>query len=128
MFFSNEKITVGVAGIAIVVLCMVITFALSRRANRQRRTRDEELAARELATIVEEIQITAGGVICFILLIGTIVLAISAYSTAATVFQQIEAGVSLIAGCILWGLGVALGRRRTYRIYRSERREAYPER
>jgi hypothetical protein len=44
------------------------------------------------------------------------------YLMVTTVFQQIEVSVSMISGLILFGLGAALGRRRTYRIYRSENR------
>jgi hypothetical protein len=36
------------------------------------------------------------------------------YGKATTIFQQIEVGVSLIAGSIPFGLGVAIARRRTY--------------
>jgi hypothetical protein len=52
---------------------------------------------------------------CTLLLILTVIATVFAYSQATTVFQQIEAGVSLIGGCILFGLGTALGRSRTYR-------------
>jgi hypothetical protein len=56
------------------------------------------------------------------LLILTVLGTVFAYPQATTGFQQIEAGVSFIGGCILFGLGAALGRSRTYRVYRSEQR------
>jgi hypothetical protein len=83
---------------------------------------DEKMKARELAVMVEDINMTGWGGFSLIMLVLTLVGAFFGYVSAKTVFQQIEAGVSLIAGLLLFGLGTALGRRRTYRIYRSEQR------
>lgn len=111
--------------VAFILAGLSATSIIGAINGRRRRKREEEMEARELATIVEEVRITPGGVICFILLVITVIATAFSYISAATVFQQIASGVSLIAGCILWGLGVALGQRRTYRIYRSEKREPY---
>ncbi len=72
-----------------------------------------------IATIEEEVRLTAWGVISLILLILSVIGSLMVSAGATTVFQQIEAGVSLISGLLLFGLGVALGRRRTYRVVRS---------
>jgi hypothetical protein len=109
-------VVVGVF-IAIVGIWFALGVAAQKRSERMAALQD-----RELAVIVERVEVTVGGSLCTLLLIVTIIGTIFAYSKATTVFQQIEAGVSLIGGCILFGLGTALGRSRTYRIYRSERR------
>jgi len=49
-----------------------------------------------------------------------------AYSAANTVFQQIQAGVGMIASILLFGLGVALLRKRIYRVYEPGRESAAP--
>ncbi len=105
------------------VVAAVILIAAVTAAGKRRRQRQIELAARELAVIVEHVQISAFGGICVVLLFVTVIGSVFGYSAAKTVFQQIEAGVSLIAGCILFGLGAALGQSRTYRVYRSDQRE-----
>lgn len=74
-----------------------------------------------IATIEEEVRLTAWGAISLILLILTVIGSLIISTGATTVFQQIEVGVSLISGLLLFGLGVALGRRRTYRVVRAER-------
>lgn len=75
--------------------------------------------ATEIATIEEDVRLTGWGVFSLMLLILSVAFTAFAGMAAKTVFQQIEAGVSMIASLLLFGLGVALGRRRTYRIYRS---------
>jgi hypothetical protein len=65
-----------------------------------------------MAVIAERVETTGGGRLCILLLILIVIGTVFAYLQATTVFQQIEAGVSFIGGCILFGLGVALGRSR----------------
>lgn len=74
-----------------------------------------------IATIEEEVRLTGWGAISLILLILTVIGSLIISAGATTVFQQIEAGVSLISGLLLFGLGVALGRRRTYRVVRASK-------
>lgn len=120
--WSKDPRVQAVIGLVIIAVGIAVVFFILRERIVLRQQREAALAARELAVIVENTQVTSGGVICFALLILTIASTIFAYSKATTVFQQIEASVSLISGSILFSLGVALGRKRTYRIYRSEHR------
>jgi hypothetical protein len=60
--------------------------------------------------------------VCQALLGLTLLAGFASFSSAANVIQQIVIGVGMLAGLGLFGLGAALGRKRTYRIYRSEHR------
>lgn len=122
----NNQTIIGLIAVAAAAIVLALTgYNMVRTVRRERRAIDQQ-RARELAVMVEEVSMTAGGVLCLLLLIGTVLLSVGGYAAAKTVFQQIEAGVSLMSGCIIFGLGVALGRRRTFRIYRSEQREDWP--
>jgi NO-binding membrane sensor protein with MHYT domain len=81
------------------------------------------LATRELAVIIEHATMTGGGAICVFLLVITLAASVFSLIAATTIFQQIEAGLFLLVGCVLFGLGIALGHKRTYRVYRSEHRD-----
>lgn len=109
-------------GLAVVIVGLIVAAVVTGRREKERL---ETNLGGELAIITENIRMTAWGLLCVIMLIVMIVGSLVAYAHATTVFQQIEAGVSLIAGVLLFGLGVALGRRRSYTIYRSQQREPY---
>ena len=113
----------GLIAVGVICAALVLLVWAGIVAAQRRKEREANLAAREMATMIEETQVTPGGAICFALLVITVIGSFFAYGKATTIFQQIEAGVSLIAGSILFGLGVAIGRKRTYRIYRSEQRQ-----
>jgi hypothetical protein len=121
--WSKDPRVQAIIGFSIVAVGIAVVILILRERAVFRWPREAALAAREPAVIVRDTQVTSGGVICFTLLILTVASTIFAYSRAITVFQQIEADVSLISGSsILFGLGVALGRKRTFRIYPSEHR------
>jgi nucleoside permease NupC len=109
-------------GYAIVLVLAVLIAAALYYQRRRRRDETDELISRELAVITERIDTTAGGAISGLLLTLSVIAALFEYGAATTVFQQITAGVTLIGGMALFGLGVAMGRRRTYTIYRSQHR------
>jgi hypothetical protein len=115
-----------VAGISIVLIILVWFIGSKALATKMRIVKEQEkpraVEMRELAVMVEHVESTAVGNICGVLLVITLFFSMFGYSVATTIFQQIEAGVSLMAGVLLFGLGVVLGRKRTYRIYRSEHR------
>jgi chromate transport protein ChrA len=127
-----DKLTTGqpavdlAGGIAIALLVLSLValaiWRLARDAARARREHDD-LVARELAVIEEKISATPAGVLCVVMIFVVLIWTLQVEGRATTVFQQIEAGVALIAGLILFGLGAALGRRRRYVIYRSEHRK-----
>lgn len=113
--------------VAAVVLAFVIALAIWRinRDIRRHRAALQSVRERELATISEDVKLTAVGLLSVVLLVVTIFTTAAAYSRATTVLQQIEAGVAFLGACVILGLGAALGRRRTYTIHRSEQREPY---
>ena len=123
---SNNLVGLVLISLVAVALiaALVWTIIVLRRGARLRRLEQQALEARELAVIIEESQATIGGAVCIVALLVCVIGALFGYSRATTVFQQIEAGVSLMAGTMLFGLGASLGRSRTYRIYRSMQREA----
>ncbi|MGY4399878.1 hypothetical protein [Bradyrhizobium sp. USDA 3315] len=74
----------------------------------------------EVAEIREEITVTGWGTFSrFGLGLGILIETIALFG-ATSIFQQIQAGVAFIGTAIVCGLGVAMGRRRTYRVYRAE--------
>lgn len=91
----------------------------SRREAAKRR----DLKERELAVMVEETSITFGGMVSGAMLALTILASISLFAAAKSAIHEIEAAVVLLAGSVLCGMGIVLGRTRSYRIYRSEHRE-----
>jgi hypothetical protein len=114
-------------GIILLLVVALIVFGVgtanSMRALRRQREAEAALAARELAVIVEENKVTAGGTFSMLMLVLTILFAVGIFVSAKSAIHEIEAGVVLTAGSVVWGLGIALGRRRTYRVFRSEHRE-----
>jgi ABC-type multidrug transport system fused ATPase/permease subunit len=118
---SNPTVTLFVFGCIVIFVIVMIVLGL-REQKLSRRQQESALASRELAVIAEEIRTTGGGGFCIAMLILTVTGSSISYLMVTTVFQQIEVSVSMISGLILFGLGAALGRRRTYRIYRSENR------
>jgi hypothetical protein len=71
----------------------------------------------EMAIIKEEIEITGWGTFSRIGLTVAIGIETFALLGASNIFQHMQAGVAFIGSAILFGLGVALGRTRTYRVY-----------
>lgn len=120
---SPDQVKIVELGSGPVLLLLAALIGLAIWKERRRRVRQRALEARELAVIIEEVATTGGGNISFAMLVLTVLGSIAVFGGAKTVFQEIAAGVLLIAGAILFGLGVALGRTRTYRIYRSEHRD-----
>ncbi|AVT76598.1 hypothetical protein RPPS3_25350 [Rhodopseudomonas palustris] len=117
---ENESIVAGLVFFAIFVVVPAIVLARREWAYR----RQEAQAGQEAAVIIEHVRMTWVGIVSLMLLVLTVIGAIVAYIAARTEFQQVQAGVSLIGSVLLFGLGVALGRRRTYRVLRSERPNA----
>ena len=114
-------------GIVLLIVVALIVFGVgtanSMRVLRRQREAEAILAAREMAVIVEEYKVTAGGTVSLLMLILTVLVAVGIFVSAKSAIHEIEAGVVLTAGSVIWGLGIALGRKRTYRIYRSEHRD-----
>jgi len=97
----------------LIVVAMVLYWRRKDRTTAAAWSRDE------IATIVERVYVTGWGVFWGLVLALDCTISIVASMAATTIFQQIAAGVSLIGGAVIAGLGVALGRRRTYTVYRS---------
>ena len=121
MIITNEQIAEYGLALFFALVIALLVWRLRQHVSAQRQE-TEKLRTRELAVMEEQIRLTMGGAICWVLLFVSVAVSIGAYSRAVNILQQIEAGVSLMAGILLFGLGAALGRRRVYRIYRSEQR------
>lgn len=76
------------------------------------------MADQPIAEIREQITFTPGGRICLIFLVLNTLLCGFGWFALNGAVQQAAVGTAWIAGNVLWGLGAALGRRRTYTVYR----------
>lgn len=120
---DEQRATLMQIGWIPLVLLVAALLGVAIYAARRRRAKEDALAARELAVIVEEQTATGGGVFSMAMLVLTIGFALTIFVSAKSAIHEIEAGVVLTAGAIVWGLGIALGRKRSYRVFRSEHRE-----
>jgi putative copper export protein len=83
-----------------------------------RRQYEQDRKERTIASIEESIAFTGGGVIALVLLILSVALFSFAIIADTSAIRQAAYGTMLIGSVVLFGLFVALGRRRTYTVYR----------
>lgn len=105
-------------GIVLIAVMYGLT-RMQRRIEARHEAEAQKLARNEIATIVERSELTGWGVLWTIVFFFAAVVGFVGGATATTVFQQIEASISLISTLILFGTAFAILRKRTYRIYRS---------
>jgi hypothetical protein len=109
-------ILIGVVSAVILGATIGIVAAIRQRVV-ARRQQEAFLRVREVATIVEKVRMTGAGSICWFLLGTSALFWCVAYYSAETVAQQVGLGVLLAVSLSIFGLGAALGRRRTYTVY-----------
>lgn len=111
-----------------ILLAILVTIAVELR---KRSRRAEEFGHwrehNELATIRETIVLTSGGGLALVLMVLHNILIVVTFFTARTVLQETVMLLGWIGGNLLLGLGVALGRRRTYTAYRGRSLRDDPE-
>ncbi|MDN5003976.1 hypothetical protein ACFQZO_24365 [Bradyrhizobium sp. GCM10027634] len=108
----------SIAGLVfVIIVAAILFFAVEGRDARLKREAAAQIPPRPVAVIDEQSSLTGGGQICAVLLVVSVALSMALYSQANTVFQQIQAGVAMICGILLFGLGVAVLRKRTYKIF-----------
>lgn len=80
----------------------------------------------EIARIDEKATMSGGGVVCMVLLILHQIGIVFAFAAANGAIQQATVGTLWIGGNVLWGIGIIVGRARTYRVTREESPPAAP--
>lgn len=113
-----EMLVIGGGGIfaALAIAAAIWSFGLLRR-------RADRPIRAELAQIIETISATPAGGFCMLMLLLHQVGCFAAFGTSTNVIQEATIACLWIGGNVLWGLGVALGRRRTYVVYRDVPRD-----
>ena len=122
----SVPIAVGILSAVILGAGIGIVVAMRQRVA-ARREQEEFLRVREVATIVEDVKVTGAGSVCWFLLGLTALLSCAGYYSVETVAQQVGLGVLLVIGLCIFGLGAALGRRRTYTVYQHRIRARSPD-
>lgn len=74
----------------------------------------------QIAVITEEVEVTGWGSFCAVLLVLHNIAIFLWLLSAKSAFQETVVAVAWTGGNVLWGLGVALGRRRKMRVYRIQ--------
>lgn len=81
----------------------------------------ELLAERHIADIVQNDRLGGFGGFCVALMVLTWIISIVTFVVATTTFTQMIALLIWIGGNTMFGLGVLLDRKRTYRVYKPAR-------
>lgn len=80
----------------------------------------------EIARIVEEVRTTLGGGVCTLMLILNAVCTIPPFIFDSSAVRQAAWAAAFTGGSVLWGIGVIVGRRRTYVVHRSPKEGGVP--
>lgn len=112
----DETTTTGIVG-TVAVLAGLVVLALFWRAREKRKiiikTRDE------IARIEEITLATAGGTLAMLLLVLHNAGMLAIFMGTKNAIQEASLGTLWIAGNVLWGIGVIVGRKRTYVVTRD---------
>lgn len=113
--------TAGAAGLVLVLIAIVWGKLRTRRAARLRPAQPawKPSVRVEIARINEQIEVTTGGAVGIALLILHQLGVLLFLAVASNAIQQTFIAVAWVAGNVLWGLVVALGRQRTYIVTRE---------
>jgi hypothetical protein len=90
------------------------------RLAKQRGTTAVATQSAAVATIQEHTQRTPEGNFCLILLLLNAAITIIAFLAESSAVRQAAYGTMLTGGSVLFGLGVVLGRTRTYIVFRDK--------
>jgi hypothetical protein len=104
----------------VIVVAAVLYFAVEGRDARLKQEAAAPKPPRCIAVIEGQSKLTGGGQWCAFLLVVSVAILMLAYAGATTIFQQIQAGVAMIAAILLFGLGVALLRKHTYQVFETQ--------
>lgn len=108
----------AVAGVLFIIIVACILFlAVERRDKQLKQDAASYKPPPRIAVIEVQSKLTGGGQFCVVMLALTILVSISLYREATTVFLQIHAGIAMIAGTLLSGLGIAVCRKTTYTVF-----------
>ncbi|MGY2988707.1 hypothetical protein [Bradyrhizobium sp. USDA 4508] len=108
----------AIAGVLLLIIIACILFlAVERRDKRLKQDTVSYKPTPKIAVIEVQSTLTGGGQFCAVMLALSIFASVSLYLAATTVFLQIQAGVAMIAGILLFGLGIALCRTTTYTVF-----------
>lgn len=110
----------AVAGVLFIIIVACILFlAVERRDKQLKQDAASYKPPEPVAVIHERSTPTFAGNICAVLLVLSVFFSARSYLEATTILQQIQATLAMIAGILLFGLGVALMRKRTYRVFET---------
>ncbi|MCA1399358.1 hypothetical protein [Bradyrhizobium sp. BRP56] len=108
----------AIAGVLLLIIIACILFlAVERRDKQLKQDAPSYSAPPRIAVVEVQSKLTGGGQFCVVMLALTILVSASLYHEATTVFLQIHAGIAMIAGTLLFGLGIALCRKTTYTVF-----------
>lgn len=72
-----------------------------------------------IASIEEDVRFTFGGAVCVFMMVVVAIGAVLGVVAAKGAFQEAAMGAMAVAAFVAFGVGVIVGRRRTYRVYRE---------
>jgi hypothetical protein len=108
----------AIAGVILLAVIIAIIVQVKSRKNMQMAW--TQPTRTETANIEEIVAFSGGGVVCLILLILHQIGIMLAFATTSEGIQQAAVGTLWIGGNTLWGIGIIVGRTRTYRVTQQE--------
>jgi hypothetical protein len=107
-----KLMAIGAAGVALVVLVIVAGIWIARR------NRPAVFEPDQIALISERVTFSLGGVCAVVLLLVWNVAAAYLWISQAIVISETLLAMFWVGGNVLWGIGILVGRRRAYVVYK----------